>query len=103
MNQENTFKVKVRRNWLLGLWPAEKLGLPASLREAYAEDVALADLPGQGSRISCGKMCLLSVARAPTKPLMARGGFARHLLARRPAEVWEAASVAQRGDLRRSC
>ena len=35
MNQENTFKVKVRRNWLLGLWPAEKLGLPESLREAY--------------------------------------------------------------------
>ena len=43
MNQENTFKVKVRRNWLLGLWPAEKLGLPESLHEAYVEDVALAD------------------------------------------------------------
>ena len=55
MNQENTFKVKVRRNWLLGLWPAEKLGLPESLREAYAEDVALANLQGQGSRISCGE------------------------------------------------
>ena len=55
MDQENTFKVEARRNKLLGLWPAEKLGLPESLREAYAKDVALADLQGQGSRISCGE------------------------------------------------
>lgn len=39
MDQENTFKVEVRRNRLLGLWPAEKLGLPESVHEAYAEDV----------------------------------------------------------------
>lgn len=48
MDQETTFKVEARRNKLLGLWLAEKLGLPEPEHEAYAKDVVLADLEEPG-------------------------------------------------------
>ena len=47
-DQETTFKVEARRNKLLGLWLAEKLGMPASEHDAYAKDVVLADLEEPG-------------------------------------------------------
>ena len=48
MDQKTTFKVEARRNKLLGLWLAEKLGLPVSEHETYAKDVVLADLQEPG-------------------------------------------------------
>ena len=44
MDQETAFKVDARRNKLLGLWLAEKLGLPESKLDSYAKEVILADL-----------------------------------------------------------
>ena len=48
MDQETEFKVEARRNKLLGLWLAEKLGLPESQHDSYAKEVILADLEEPG-------------------------------------------------------
>ena len=48
MDQETEFKVEARRNKLLGLWLAEKLGLPQSEYDSYAQEVILADLEEPG-------------------------------------------------------
>ena len=48
MDQEMEFKVDARRNKLLGVWLAEKLGLLESEYESYAKEVVLADLEEPG-------------------------------------------------------
>ena len=48
MDQENTFKLEIRGNKQLGLWLAEKLGLPETAHEAYAKNVVLANLQDPG-------------------------------------------------------
>ena len=48
MDQETEFKVNSRRNKLLGLWLAEKLGLPESQHDSYAKEVIIADLAEPG-------------------------------------------------------
>ena len=48
MDQETEFKVDARRNKLLGLWIAEKLGLPESQHDTYAKEVIVADLEEPG-------------------------------------------------------
>lgn len=47
-DEELRFKANARRNKLLGLWAAEKLGLSANDAEAYAKDVVLADFQEAG-------------------------------------------------------
>ena len=47
-DQELQFKVRARRNRLLGLWVAKKLGLDGSDAEAYAKDVVDADFDKPG-------------------------------------------------------
>jgi hypothetical protein len=48
-NQELAFRITARRNKLLGLWAAEKLGLPAGDEaEAYAKTVVAADFEKPG-------------------------------------------------------
>jgi hypothetical protein len=42
------FKANARRNKLLGLWAAEKLGLPDVEAAAYAKEVVIADLEEAG-------------------------------------------------------
>ena len=42
------FKASARRNKLLGLWAAEKLGLSGAQAEAYAKEVVLADFEEPG-------------------------------------------------------
>lgn len=46
--QEHQFKIEARRNKLLGLWAAEKLGLSGEKAAAYAADVVAADLAEPG-------------------------------------------------------
>ena len=48
-DEELRFKAHARRDKLLGLWAAEKLGLTAAAAEAYAKDVVAAsiDAPGE--------------------------------------------------------
>ena len=48
LDQEQEFKVMARRNKLLGLWAAEKLGLTGDAASKYAKDVVLSDFEEAG-------------------------------------------------------
>ena len=48
MDEETQFKAMARRNKLLGLWAAEKLGLSGAEAEAYAKSVVVADFEEAG-------------------------------------------------------
>ena len=49
-DEELRFKANARRNKMLGLWAAEKLGLTGAAADAYAKEVVMADFeaPGDG-------------------------------------------------------
>jgi hypothetical protein len=47
-DEELRFKSMARRNKLLGLWAAEKLGLSGAAAENYAKEVVIADLEEAG-------------------------------------------------------
>jgi hypothetical protein len=49
-DEELRFKAMARRNKLLGLWAAEKLGLAGAEAEAYAKQVVMADFEESGDR-----------------------------------------------------
>src|SRR6478609_4228623 len=42
-DEELRFKANARRNKLLGLWAAEKMGMKGAEADAYAKDVVMAD------------------------------------------------------------
>jgi|SRR6478736_6014451 hypothetical protein len=48
LDEEQKFKAMARRNRLLGLWAAEKLGLSGEEANAYAKDVVAADFEEAG-------------------------------------------------------
>jgi len=45
---EMEFKVIARRNKLLGLWAAERMGMPGASAEEYAKEVVVADFDEPG-------------------------------------------------------
>jgi hypothetical protein len=47
-DEELKFKAEARRNKLLGLWAAEKLGLSGADAEAYAKEVVISDFDSPG-------------------------------------------------------
>jgi hypothetical protein len=47
-DEELQFKANARRNKLLGLWAAEKLGLAGAEAETYAKEVVMADFEESG-------------------------------------------------------
>jgi hypothetical protein len=47
-DEELRFKASARRNKLLGLWAAQKLGLSGAEAEAYAKEVVVVDLEEPG-------------------------------------------------------
>jgi hypothetical protein len=49
-DEELKFKAEARRNKLLGLWAAEKLGITGPAADAYAKEVVMSDFeaPGDG-------------------------------------------------------
>jgi hypothetical protein len=55
-DQELQFKVKARRNKLLGLWAAERMGLKGGDAESYARAVVDAEFEGGDPRV-IGKVC----------------------------------------------
>ena len=48
VDEELRFKATARRNKLLGLWAAQKLGLSAAEADEYAKAIVLADLEEPG-------------------------------------------------------
>jgi hypothetical protein len=55
-DEELKFKATARRNKLLGLWAAEKLGLAGADAEAYAKALVMADLESTGDHDAFGKV-----------------------------------------------
>jgi hypothetical protein len=49
-DEELLFKASARRNKLLGLWAAEKLGLSGPAADAYAKEVVVADFEEAGDQ-----------------------------------------------------
>jgi hypothetical protein len=48
LDEEQKFKAEARRNKLLGLWVAEKLGISGDAAAAYAKEVVAADFEEVG-------------------------------------------------------
>ena len=48
VDEELRFKANARRNKLLGLWAAQKLGLTGAEADAYAKEVVLSDFEEAG-------------------------------------------------------
>jgi hypothetical protein len=48
LDEELKFKASARRNKLLGLWAAEKLGLSGAAADAYSKEVIAADFEEAG-------------------------------------------------------
>ena len=63
-DEELRFKANARRNRLLGLWAAEKLGLSGDAANAYAKEVVMADFEESGDN---------DVMRKVQKDLAAKG------------------------------
>jgi hypothetical protein len=55
-DEELRFKATARRNKLLGLWAAEKLGLTGAEAEAYAKSVVMAGLEAAGEQDVAAKI-----------------------------------------------
>jgi len=49
-DQEHSFKVQARRNFLFGKWAAEKLGLTGGDADVYAKDVVSAEFRETGDQ-----------------------------------------------------
>jgi len=64
LDEEQKFKAEARRDKLLGLWIAEKLGLSGDAAAAYAKEVVIADLEEAGDA---------DVVRKVTNDLAAKG------------------------------
>jgi hypothetical protein len=55
-DEELKFKATARRNKMLGLWAAEKLGLSGAEAEAYAKSVVMSDFEDAGDHNVVGKI-----------------------------------------------
>jgi hypothetical protein len=64
-DQELQFKVKARRNRLLGLWVAQRIGLTEEDAKAYAKEVVDAAFEG-GERHIIEKVCADLTAKGQT-------------------------------------
>jgi hypothetical protein len=56
LDEELRFKANSRRNKLLGLWAAEKMGLSGPAADAYAKEVVVADFEEAGDDDVFGKI-----------------------------------------------
>jgi hypothetical protein len=56
LDEEQKFKAEARRNKLLGLWAAEKLGLTGDAAASYAKEVVAADFEVSGDSDVLGKV-----------------------------------------------
>ncbi len=56
LDEELRFRATVRRNKLLGIWAAEKLGLAGAQSDAYVKDVIRADFQKPGDEDLVAKL-----------------------------------------------
>jgi len=55
-DEELRFKATARRNKLVGLWAAEKLGLTGATAESYAKSLVMGDIENVGAHDVAGKI-----------------------------------------------
>ena len=65
-DEELRFKATARRNKLLGLWAAEKLGLAGAEADSYALSVVMAAFEDTGAHDVMRKSARISTPRAST-------------------------------------
>jgi hypothetical protein len=86
LDEEQKFKAEARRNRLLGLWAAEKLGITGDAATAYAKEVVAADFEEAGDAdVQCKVL----------KDLTAKGLAVTDAELRRKMDELMAAAVAQ--------
>ncbi len=68
-DEELRFKANARRNKLLGLWAAEKLGMAGAEADAYAKEVVMADFEEAGDDDVFRKVRRTSTPRASRSPI----------------------------------
>jgi hypothetical protein len=56
LDEEQKFKAEARRNKLLGLWAAEKLGLSGAEADSYALAVVMSEIEDTGAHDVAGKV-----------------------------------------------
>ncbi|MEE8393496.1 MAG: DUF1476 domain-containing protein [Rhodospirillales bacterium] len=56
MDQELRFKAESRRNKLLGIWAAERMGMTSEETDEFAKEVVIADLEGPGVGAVIGRI-----------------------------------------------
>ena len=86
LDEEQKFKAEARRNRLLGLWAAEKLGITGDAATAYAKEVVAADFEEAGDA---------DVQRKVLKDLTAKALAVTDAEVRRKMDELMAAAVAQ--------
>jgi hypothetical protein len=86
LDEELKFKAEARRNKLLGLWAAEKLGITGDAASAYAKEVVAADFEEAGDR---------DVVHKVLKDLTAKGNAATEADIRAKMDELLAQAVAQ--------
>ena len=67
IDEELKFKADARRNKLLGLWAAERLGLSGEVANAYAKEVVSADFDRAGGAAGKGTADLTAKGDALTE------------------------------------
>ena len=86
LDEEQKFKAEARRNKLLGLWVAEKLGKSGEAASAYATEVIAAEFEEAGDA---------SVVRKVTGDLSAKGISVSEPEIRRKMDELAAVAIAQ--------
>jgi hypothetical protein len=86
LDEEQKFKAAARRNKLLGLWAADKLGITGDAANAYAREVVAADFEEAGDR---------GVLHKVLNDLTAKGHAFTEAEIRRKMEELTALAVAQ--------
>ena len=86
LDEEQKFKAGARRNRLLGLWAAEKLGITGDAANAYAKEVVAAEFEGAGDPDVLNKV---------VKDLTTKGGAVSELDVRAKMDELMAQAIAQ--------
>ncbi len=86
MDEEMIFKAQARRNKLIGLWAAARMGLTGTDADDYAKTVVLADMEEPGDD---------DVLRKLTKDLGAKGITVTDTELRNQLDICKAEAIAQ--------
>jgi hypothetical protein len=86
-DEELQFKANARRNKLLGLWAAEKLGLSGDAANAYAKEVVMSDFEEAGDHDVFKKVRADLDAKGVTQPDQDIRRMMDELMAKAVAEI----------------